>query len=132
MSATFIHPDGYQRTIGMSEVDGYVNDCTISMERTNGAQVQFGVTAGNSTYLGKIVANIHSPAHEALEQAPSAPVPLISTKEAARMVGVHEGHLRRLASRLNIGQIVGKQRVFTIADVQRLEQRNTKPGPQSH
>ena len=54
---------------------------------------------------------------------------LYSTKEAAEHLELHEGHVRRLAKRLGIGLLIGKQRVFTDADLDRLRDRNTRPGP---
>lgn len=54
---------------------------------------------------------------------------LYSTREAAERLGLHEGHVRRLAKRLGVGLLIGKQRVFTDADLDRLRQRNTRPGP---
>ena len=53
---------------------------------------------------------------------------LFSTKEAAARLELHEGHVRRLAKRLDIGLLIGKQRVFTDADLERLRARNTRPG----
>lgn len=60
------------------------------------------------------------------------PPRLHSTREAAELLGLHEDHVRRLAKRLDIGLLIGKQRVFTDADLERLRARNTKLGPKSH
>ena len=57
------------------------------------------------------------------------PPRLYSTKEAAERLELHEGHVRRLARRLGIGYLIGKQRVFTDGDLDRLRDRNRRPGP---
>lgn len=53
---------------------------------------------------------------------------LYSTAEVARRLHISDAHVRRLAGRHGIGVIIGKQRVFTDADVDRLQARNTTPG----
>jgi hypothetical protein len=54
---------------------------------------------------------------------------LHTTEQAAQRLGIHPGHLRRLAVSLGIGQKLSERvRVFTDADIERLRLRETKPG----
>lgn len=54
--------------------------------------------------------------------------PLYSTAEVARRLHLSPAHVRRLAARLSVGVVIGKQYVFTDADVERLRARNTQVG----
>lgn len=54
--------------------------------------------------------------------------PLYSTRQVADRLGLHDGHIRRLAAQLGIGTLIGKQWVFTDADIDALRARNTRPG----
>lgn len=53
---------------------------------------------------------------------------LYSTAEVARRLALSPAHVRRLAARHGIGLVIGKTRVFTEDDVQRLRERNTQVG----
>jgi hypothetical protein len=54
---------------------------------------------------------------------------LHTTEQAAQRLGIHPGHLRRLALSLGIGQKLSERvRVFTDEDIERLRVRETRPG----
>ena len=53
---------------------------------------------------------------------------LYSTADVARRLRLSDAHVRRLAARLGIGVVIGKQRVFSEADIDRLRARNTQVG----
>lgn len=58
---------------------------------------------------------------------------LYSTAEVGRRLGLSAAHVRRLAAMHGIGVLIGKSRVFTDADVERLQARNTQVGrPRIH
>lgn len=56
------------------------------------------------------------------------PEPLYSTADVARRLNLSPAHVRRLSAKHGIGTMIGKQRVFTDADISRLRERNTRPG----
>lgn len=56
---------------------------------------------------------------------------LYTTNDVATRLGVHPGHVRKMAVSLGVGQRIGRDWLFTADDVRRLEQRNTKPGPRA-
>jgi hypothetical protein len=56
-------------------------------------------------------------------------VRLYSTKEAAIEVGVSVQRIKQIRIDLGLGRIVGRSLVFTDADLDRMRQRNTTPGP---
>jgi hypothetical protein len=54
---------------------------------------------------------------------------LYTTKQAAGLLALHEGHIRRLAIALDIGTKYGqRQRLFTDEDIEQLRQRNQQVG----
>lgn len=57
---------------------------------------------------------------------------LYSTADVARRLSLSAAHVRRIAASQGIGVKIGKQRVFTEADIARIAERNTRVGrPQS-
>lgn len=54
---------------------------------------------------------------------------LYTTAQAAKELALHEGHIRRIAIKYDIGTKYGqRQRLFTEQDIERLRQRNTTVG----
>jgi hypothetical protein len=54
---------------------------------------------------------------------------LYTTAQAARILALHEGHIRRLAIRHGIGTKLSERvRVFSESDIERLRQRNQTIG----
>lgn len=54
---------------------------------------------------------------------------LYTTKQAADLLALHQGHIRRLAIDLGIGTKYGdRQRLFTDDDIEQLRQRNQQVG----
>jgi hypothetical protein len=53
-----------------------------------------------------------------------------TTKEAADALGIKStGQVRQLAAALGVGEKWGRDWMFTDADLDRMRQRNTSPGP---
>ena len=53
---------------------------------------------------------------------------LHTTEQVAARLGVHPGHVRRMATKLSIGQHYGRAWLFSDEDLERLRQRDTRRG----
>lgn len=54
---------------------------------------------------------------------------LLTTQQVADRLGLHPGHVRRLATSLGIGQRIGRDWLFSPDDVARLQSRRQVRGP---
>lgn len=60
---------------------------------------------------------------------PPKDVSFYSTKEAAVELGISVARVKQIREALGVGRLVGRNLVFTDADLDRMRQRNTSPGP---
>lgn len=51
-----------------------------------------------------------------------------TTAQVAARLGLHAGHVRKMAAKFGIGTRIGRDWLFTDADVRRLLDRKTTPG----
>jgi hypothetical protein len=60
---------------------------------------------------------------------PPKRIKLYSTQDAAKELGISVPRVKQIREAMDVGQMVARTLVFTDADLDRMRQRNTSPGP---